>query len=136
MATRTFKAKFTRQGGNWLVELVDEPRVHTFGRTLGRAKAMILDATALWYELDIDQVKIEGETGEVHFGDAELDAVVEEARKARADGKAAKDAELEKVGRAVEELSAVGVPLRDIAYVLGLSYQRVHQIHAVWANPV
>lgn len=97
---------------------------------------MILDATALWYELDFDQVRIQGETGEVHFGDAELDAVVEEARQARDAGKAAKTDELDKVGRAVDELSAVGVSLRDIAYVLGLSYQRVQQIHAVWGNPV
>src|SRR5208282_4239438 len=40
--------------GYWLVELAEEPRVHTYGRTLAKARDHIRDATALWFEVAPD----------------------------------------------------------------------------------
>ena len=44
--------------GYWLVELADEPRVHSFGRTLTKARAHIVDAAALWYEVEPDRLVV------------------------------------------------------------------------------
>ncbi len=46
--------------GYWLVELEEEPRVHTYGRTLAKAREHIVDASALWFEVppeDLDLVE-------------------------------------------------------------------------------
>ena len=49
---RVFTAVFERDDdGYWLVELREEPRVHTYGRTLAKAREHIFDATALWFEV-------------------------------------------------------------------------------------
>lgn len=42
--------------GYWLVELAEEPRVHTYGRTLAKARDHIRDATALWFEVAPEEV--------------------------------------------------------------------------------
>jgi predicted RNase H-like HicB family nuclease len=39
----------------WLAQLEEEPRVHTFGRSLAEANLHIQDATRLWYQLPADQ---------------------------------------------------------------------------------
>jgi predicted RNase H-like HicB family nuclease len=129
---KTFKAKFTRQGRDWLVELVDEPRVHTFGRTLSKAGAMIVDATALWYELDVDEVDI---VGDIYLG-GDLDDTVRQAVAARKAAEGIRRDENEKVAEAVEKLTDAGVSFRDIASLLGISHQRIQQIHAAWTNAV
>jgi len=37
------------EDGYWLAELVNEPKVHTFGPTLEEAKINLADATKLWF---------------------------------------------------------------------------------------
>ena len=39
----------------WLAQLEEEPRVHTFGRSLAEANLHIQDATRLWYQMPADQ---------------------------------------------------------------------------------
>jgi predicted RNase H-like HicB family nuclease len=49
--TGTHTAVYRRDiHGMWIVELLDEPRVHTYGRTLTKARENIRDAAALWFE--------------------------------------------------------------------------------------
>ena len=55
MSTRKpafYTAVYWREGSNWLVELAEEPRAHTFARSLAKAEEHIRDATALWFERD------------------------------------------------------------------------------------
>ena len=55
--TNSYTAAFERdEEGFWLVELIEEPRVHTYGRTLAKARDHIRDATALWFEIAPDAV--------------------------------------------------------------------------------
>ncbi len=50
-----FTATYRRDSeGFWLVELREEPRVHTFGRTLDEAAEHIRNATALWFKRPAD----------------------------------------------------------------------------------
>jgi predicted RNase H-like HicB family nuclease len=39
----------------WLAQLAEEPRVHTFGRSLGEAEYQIEDAARLWYQVEPTQ---------------------------------------------------------------------------------
>lgn len=36
----------------WLARLADDPRAHTFGRTLAEARAAIDEVVGLWYDLE------------------------------------------------------------------------------------
>src|SRR5919197_1991096 len=42
----------------WIVDLADEPRCHTFGRTLRAAQRNIREAAAAWYEVDPSEVEV------------------------------------------------------------------------------
>ena len=44
--------------GYWLVELEEEPRVHSYGRTLAKAREHILDASALWFEVAPEELNL------------------------------------------------------------------------------
>lgn len=105
----------------WLVEFADEPRVHSYGRTLAAAKRNIRDAASLWYEKDIDVVD------RVEPPDT-AKAAVERARHMRA---AAEEAGQEAAGAvkdAVVALRRIGLSVREAGEVLGLSFQRISQL--------
>jgi predicted RNase H-like HicB family nuclease len=47
---RRCTAVYERDGsGMWTVELFEKPRVHSYGRTLAKARANITDAASLWF---------------------------------------------------------------------------------------
>jgi predicted RNase H-like HicB family nuclease len=50
-----FTATYRRDSeGFWLVELREEPRVRTFGRTLEEAAEQIRNASASWFKRPVD----------------------------------------------------------------------------------
>ena len=58
-AVKKLTAVFHRDDeGYWLVELVEEPRIHTYGRTLAKAREHIADAAALWFQVAPDQLDL------------------------------------------------------------------------------
>ena len=52
-------AVYRREGRYWTVELHDVAGVATFGRTLAGAKVAIVEATALWFDIEKDQVQLQ-----------------------------------------------------------------------------
>jgi predicted RNase H-like HicB family nuclease len=122
----TWTAVFKRDpAGMWLVELVEEPRVHTYGRTLAKARANIADAAALWFEIDVGEVRLVEDIGLP----ARVGANVKRARQGRqradvAQAKAAADTR----SAAHALVRDAHLSVRDAADVLGLSYQRVQQL--------
>lgn len=113
-----------REGG-WLVTArVDKTPLVAHGRTLEKARENIVALLA--------------ETLAVYPGKVGLDDVIgvsDDARKAVAAARQAKDAALRATAesavatvRAAERLDAEHLSLRDIAYVLGISHSRVHQV--------
>lgn len=123
--TKTVEVRFTPDdNGTWLVESIDEPRVHSYGRTIESAKANMADALALWYETAADDFEIVP-----RFGfPKRLLALVETTRRMRDEARAIEDQLNEKTALAVEQLTARGVSRRDAATLLGISHQRVQQI--------
>jgi predicted RNase H-like HicB family nuclease len=127
--TVTAVYRYERQpdgGAAWIVELAEEPRCHTFGRTLRAAQRNLREAAAAWYEVDPSQV-------EVH-DDVRLPAP---ASRALARSRTLRDREHKAheqaraaTAAAVAALRDVGLSERDTGTLLGLSHQRVHQLAA------
>jgi predicted RNase H-like HicB family nuclease len=120
----TYRATATRDGRWWSVELHDLPPKH-FGATQGRdledAKYMAQDAIALLLDVPKSEVEID-----LHVNEAdELIAEVERARARRAEAAHEEQATLV---RAARRLVDQGMTQRDAARLLGLSFQRVHQL--------
>lgn len=114
------------EDGIWIAELVEEPRCHTFGRTLAKAKQHIVEATSLWFEVDEDDVSLECR---VVVGDDYADHAVGQALEARRDEHAAHERSVAATRDAVEVLvDKAGLSLRDAGELLDISFQRVHQL--------
>lgn len=117
----TYTACYERDDeGNWLAELVEEPRIHTWGRSLASARVNIREAAEVWF--DAEDLTIEdrypdwvvGPLSEVLPARQEANRVIEAAAQATLD--------------AVRDLTDNGLSRRDIADLLGISYQRVQQL--------
>ncbi|MGH9110478.1 MAG: type II toxin-antitoxin system HicB family antitoxin [Acidimicrobiales bacterium] len=124
---KTYTARLEREkDGRWTVELAEEPRVHTWAKTVDQALARVREAAALWFETDEDQIvlvpqpvlpKTAGRT-------------VEQARQARQEARHADRLAVERARKAAATLTARGISMRDAAAILGISHQRVHQLLA------
>jgi predicted RNase H-like HicB family nuclease len=111
-------------GAAWIVELAEEPRCHTFGRTLRAAQRNIREAAAAWYEVKPSQVEVDDDVRLPAPASQALGhsrALRDRERKAHEQARAATAA-------AVAALRDVGLSERDTGILLGLSHQRVHQL--------
>jgi predicted RNase H-like HicB family nuclease len=124
----TYTAVFARgRDGVWEVELVDEPRVHTFGRTLVKARTYIREATAAWFDADVEAFDI---VEDVRLPKTVKDRVARAVRE-RERAQAAQESALTTTRQAAEALVRTGhLSTRDAAELLGLSHQRVQQLLA------
>lgn len=106
----------------WLVELKEEPRVHSFGRTLEAAEKHIRDAVRLWFGADVNlKHEYHGLADEtLRLRDLAV-KLGNRAAELQADAISAK--------RFVATLMASeGISRRDAARLLGLSHQRLQQL--------
>jgi len=130
---RTFNARYTPDdNGTWLVEVLSRPDsepigVYTHGRTLAKAEANAREALAAWFD-------VEDEQSFVLLPDIRLEpALISRAVEAKARREELRIAEAEAVQLTTEvvtELARTGLSTRDIAYIVGISFQRVQQILA------
>ncbi len=120
---KTYTARYERgDDGNWLVEVVEEPRIHTWGRSLHSARGHIREAAELWFEAEdfelVDELP------------AWVRRPLARAVPARAEAERAAEAAAEATIDAVRTLTDQGMSRRDVAGLLGISYQRVQQLVA------
>jgi len=128
VASVSFTAVFTRDDkGMWLVDLVEEVRVRSYGRTLAAARDGIRHAAATWLDLDPDLIDV---IEEIRLPDHVRDGV-ERALTRRQEflvAQAAAGAATREAARLL--VKSAGLSLRDAADILGLSAQRVQQLLA------
>lgn len=119
----TYTARYERdESGSWLAELVEEPRIHTWGRSLASVRSNIAEAAELWF--DADEVHLEEEFPPW------IGSALDEAVPVRLEAERAAEAAAEATIEAVRALTDRGLSRRDIADLLGISYQRVQQLVA------
>ncbi len=125
---RKLTAVFERDdNGYWLVELEEEPRVHSYGRTLAKAREHVLDASTLWFEVAPEELNL---VEDIRLP-APVKASLELARQEREHAQAAQEAAAGATRDAAHALVKDGhLSVRDAADVLGLSHQRVQQLLA------
>jgi predicted RNase H-like HicB family nuclease len=123
---KRIRVKFTQEGSDWLVEDLDEPRIHSFGRSVAKARANIIDAAALWYEIDPKAVEV---ISVFAFPD-DLPRILEELGEAKVESSRVEGQVRTLTATAVAELLRRHVSMRDAAEILGLSHQRIQQIAA------
>lgn len=124
---KTYTARLEREkDGRWTVELAEEPRVHTWAKTVDQALARVREAAALWFDVNEDKIELVPQpvlpktTGRT----------VEQARQARQEARNADRRAVEQNKKAAAALTARGISMRDAAAILGISHQRVHQLLA------
>lgn len=111
--------------GAWLVQLAEEPRVSTYGRTLAKARQHVREATADWFGLGADDFDL--------IDDVQLpDILSEKINRALAERERAHQARQSAIICARDAARAlvddVRLSMRDAAELLGLSPQRVQQL--------
>jgi predicted RNase H-like HicB family nuclease len=116
--------------GQWLVELDEIPEVHSFGRTLGKAREYLVDALGVWLDKPVAQV-----AELVSFRPPDLPPHVRESVEWALAARELADAETQVASDLTEKASLelvndARLSLRDAAEVLGLSHQRVQQLIA------
>jgi hypothetical protein len=123
----TYDVHVTRDSKWWMISV---PAVD--GLTQARR---ISDVTTMARELIAVTLDVPLSTVDVHLASVDVDGVdvLERARQVRAAREQAAKLEAEAVGDAAalaHDLAGEGVPVRDIGEVLGVSYQRAHQLAA------
>lgn len=120
----TFTAIFERDArGVWLAELHEIPQVHSYGKSLAKAREYLLDAARLWFDDGrtitlVDDVRLPDGVA------ASLRHALDERRTADQALTSAAAA----TWSAVRRLADADLTIRDSADLLGLSPQRVHQL--------
>ena len=124
---KTCTARLEREpGGRWSVELEEEPRVHSWGKTVNQALSRVREAAALWFQTEEDHIQLVPRP----VLPKTAEQTVEQARRAREQAKNADRLALEQTRKAAAALTKRGISLRDAAAILGISHQRIHQLLA------
>lgn len=123
-ATRRVTAIYSidDDGHTWLVHLEEDERCHTYGRTFRQAQANIREAAALWFNIGEADIQIADHLPPFYRKPVEKLAKARE--RLEADQAEVKELTLD----AVRALNSAGLTERDVAKMVGLSHQRVHQL--------
>lgn len=124
MSPRTYVAVYERDQHTdaWNVHIKGLPGCQTYGRNLRQAHARILEALALWLDVDVECVRVRDQIP------APMRAVADRVAKARRNADRAGAAAQQQTALAVQQLTGLGLSRRDAAELLGLSHQRVQQL--------
>jgi hypothetical protein len=120
----TYHVVVTREGVNWLADVLTVPGAHTWARNLVALDAAVREAIALAddAEADLDLV------WDYRTGDAAVDAESATLRAERTRVAAAENAVATQTRTLVNRLVRQGYSVRDTARLAGIAQQRVSQI--------
>jgi len=110
--------------GAWIATVPAVPGCHSYGRSLVEARRRVREALGLWVE-DADRVELSDDIRIPRDALAAVRQSVGSREKLASARDAASATTTDAVHRLVDEL---GLGVRDAAYLLGLSHQRVQQL--------
>ncbi|MCI1748463.1 MAG: helix-turn-helix domain-containing protein [Acidipropionibacterium sp.] len=115
-------AHVIRSGGWWAVSVDEVEGLNTQARRLDQVPAMVLDAAALLTDRPESDFDVEVSTDGLYADQvAEYKSAAQQAAEASAHAAAVSR-------QSVARLRADGLPVRDVATILGVSPQRVSQL--------
>ncbi len=120
----TYKVECHRSGGWWALESPDVPRMHTQARRLDLAASIAAEAIATIHGVDESEVVIDL----VPVLDDARAATLERMHSARASAERAAQDAAASTGKAALRLHELGMSMRDVGEIMGISHQRVHQL--------
>jgi hypothetical protein len=121
----TYTAEIHREGRRWWVAYVPEIGHATQGRSLKEIDYMVRDLVRMFTEDDPEEVTIVIQPDEPGLREDLAAALA-----ARREAAAAADRAAEHSQRAATGLAAAGFTMRDIGTLLGVTFQRAHQLVA------
>jgi hypothetical protein len=124
MTGHTYTANCRREPGWWVATVDELDGIATQARRLDLLEVAVRGLIAAW--LDTDENSFE-----VHLVpqlDETIADQIERARQARQEADRLSSTAAEAVRAAAAELSAQGMPIRDIGRILGVSHQRAAQL--------
>ena len=116
-------AKVVRSGNWWAIEVPEIPGLFTQARRLDQVAAMVQDAASLAGLGDVD-------VAVVPVLDDETILSIEDAKRCRTTLAVATTAAAAASREAVAKLRSQGLPVRDVAQLLGISPQRISALAA------
>ena len=124
-ATKTQRVSYNAHyivddNGAWFVNVADIPGAHSHGRTIAAARKNIREAIALVLDLDNDDSFDLTETFDIPNRE-QLDTVLALRNRAQTVASDADQATRDYISRST-------LSVRDLSELVGLSFQRVHQI--------
>ncbi|MCX9191428.1 HicB family protein [Carbonactinospora thermoautotrophica] len=129
VAVRTYRVVVTREGKDWLADVPELEGTHTWARNLTSLDRAVREAIVLGADLPDDAMDDLELDYEFRTGDPVVDSESAEVRTWRRKlSETERQVERRTYGL-VDKLGARGLSVRDVAVLVGLSPQRVSQIH-------
>ncbi|MHB8345537.1 MAG: HicB family toxin-antitoxin system [Ferrimicrobium sp.] len=127
MTKHTYKATVIREDRWWMVRIPEIGGL-TQARRLSEAKSMARSLVAITLDIPVDSFDVDVEVEKVGTVKvAERTAQLRAARETATRLEREVQTDAESLAR---DLASEGLPLRDIGDILGISYQRAHQLVA------
>jgi hypothetical protein len=123
----TYQVEVTREGRWWMIS-VPEIDGLTQARRLADVEQMASELIAVTRDVRLSEVAVEVSFGAIDGID--VASFVKAINSEKAEAARLEEDAAAKTRTLVKELVAHDVPLRDIGAMLGLSFQRVHQLAA------
>lgn len=124
---KTYRVIVSRDGRWWMIS-VPEVEGLTQARRLADVEQMARELIAVTLDVRLSEVAVD-----VNFGDIDgipVGSCIETISKEKEEAARLEEDATAKTKTLVKQLVAHKVPLRDIGEMLGLSFQRVHQLAA------
>ena len=128
MSQQAYRVVVTREDGQWLADVPDLEGTHTHARTLRALDRAVREAVVLGADLPddaLDQLVLDYD---YRSGGPQLDADAAALRRRRTELTGLADEVEERTRELGSRGVGAGLPLRDVAVLLGVSHQRVAQV--------
>ena len=122
---KSYEATVTREGKWWMVAIPEIDGL-TQARRLSEAEKMAREYVAVTLDLAIDSVAIRLHLGRV--AGIDVSETLAEIRDDRQRVAELETATRERSSELARELAAAQIPVRDIGTMMGVSFQRAHQL--------